>query len=77
MGGGDIKLMATLGLALGYKMAVLAIFLASFIALPISLYIIKNNKSHIIPFGPFLAISAIILLFLQIDFNNVISYLTI
>ena len=77
MGGGDIKLMAVLGLVLGYEVAILSIFLASFIALPISLYILKKNKSHIIPFGPFLALSAIILFFLQIDFNSIISYLTI
>lgn len=77
MGGGDIKLMAVLGLVLGYEIAIVSIFLASFIGLPVSLYILKKNKSHIIPFGPFLAVSAIILLFLQIDFNNIISYLTI
>ena len=47
------------------------------IALPISLIILKIKKSHEIPFGPFLAISAIILYLLQIDFNSILNFLSV
>ncbi len=75
MGGGDIKLLGTFGLVIGYPMSILAIFLGSIIALPISLISIKNNPQHIIPFGPFLAIAAIIILLTQLDFTSINSFL--
>ena len=77
MGGGDIKLMGVIGLVLNYKLAIITIFLASIIGLPISLLILFKNKTNIIPFGPFLSISAIILLLSRIDFNTIIEMLTI
>lgn len=77
MGGGDIKLMGVIGLVLNYKLAIVTIFLASIIGLPISLLILFKNKTNIIPFGPFLSISAIILLLSRIDFNMIIEMLTI
>ena len=40
MGGGDIKLMGVIGLVLNFKTAVITIFLASIIGLPISLIIL-------------------------------------
>ena len=70
MGGGDIKLLGVFGLVIGYPMSLLAIFIGAIIALPISLITIKNNSSHIIPFGPFLALGAIIILLIQFDFNT-------
>ena len=76
MGGGDIKLMALFGLVLGWQIAVLSIFLASFIGLPISLYLLYKNKSDIIPFGPFLSVSAIILWLSQINITDIINLLT-
>lgn len=75
MGGGDIKLLFFFGLFLGWELSLISIFIASFIGLPISLYILLKNKSHIIPFGPFLSIAAIILLFSQININDIINYL--
>ena len=76
MGGGDIKLMGVIGLVLNYKLAIITIFLASIIGLPVSLIILYKNKTNIIPFGPFLSISSIILLLSQIDFNMLIELLT-
>lgn len=73
MGGGDIKLLATFGLVIGYPMSILSIFIGSIIALPISLITLKNNPERIIPFGPFLALSAIIILLLQIDLDTIIN----
>lgn len=63
MGGGDIKLMFIFGLVLGPLNAISTIFIASFIALPISIIILKLKNSHEIPFGPFLSLGALILLF--------------
>lgn len=77
MGGGDIKLLAVFGFVLGFPMSIVSVFLSAFIALPISLIILKINKNHEIPFGPFLAISAVIIFFLQINFNKIIDFLTI
>lgn len=77
MGGGDIKLLAVFGFVLGFPMATMSVFLSAFIALPISLILLKINKSHEIPFGPFLAMSAIIIFLTRIDINWVIEILTI
>ena len=73
MGGGDIKLLFTFGLVLGIPMSFVAIFIASFIGLPISVILLYSKKSHIIPFGPFLGIGAIIILLLSIDVNWLMS----
>lgn len=75
MGGGDIKLMFVFGMVLGFPLAIISIFLGSVVGLPISLILIANKKEHIIPFGPFLGIGAIILLLANIDFNTLINLL--
>lgn len=77
MGGGDIKLMFIYGLVLGWPTSCMSIGLAAFIGLPISLILLKKNNSHEIPFGPFLAVSAIILVLCKIDINFLIDILTI
>lgn len=74
MGGGDIKLLFVFGIVLGWEMAILSIFVASFLGLPISLIVLnKKNKEHIIPFGPFLVIGALLILFFKIDMNTILS----
>ena len=72
MGGGDIKLMFVFGLTMGIPLSIASIFLASFIGLPISLIMLKNNSSHELPFGPYLSIAAIILFLSQIDIVNIL-----
>ena len=57
-------------------MSIITIFLASFIGLPISLIILYKNKTDIIPFGPFLSVSAIILYLTQIQFDQIINFFT-
>lgn len=74
MGGGDIKLMFIFGLVLGPINAIATIFIASFIALPISIILLKIYESHEVPFGPFLSTACLILYFSSI---NIISYFTI
>jgi len=76
LGGGDIKLMFLFGLVLGYPLAITTIFLATFIAFPIALYIMFKNKDHLIPFGPFLSISAILLLISKVNFWDIIKFLS-
>ena len=79
--------MFVFGLTLGYVMAIVSVFVASFIALPVALYFIykygdqkyiedEEIPEHSIPFGPFLAISAILLLLSQIDFDFIVKLLT-
>ena len=77
MGGGDIKLLGIFGIMFGYIMSMFIVFMAAFIGLPISIIILKKNKSHEIPFGPFLAIAAIIVLLTKIDINTLIDLLVI
>lgn len=75
MGGGDIKLMFIFGLVSGLPMTLVSIFLASFIGLPISLYILYRKKEHEIPFGPFLAVAAIIIMLTQLNLDKLITIL--
>lgn len=75
LGGGDIKLMFIVGLVIGYPMAVCNIFFATFIAFPFALYLLISNKNNIIPFGPFLSMSAIILYVWGLTFTEVINFI--
>lgn len=77
MGGGDIKLLGIFGLMFGLPMSIVSVFMAAIIGLPISLIVLKKNSNHEIPFGPFLAISAILIVLLKLDINSLISLLTI
>lgn len=76
MGGGDIKLMLIYGFVLGWATSCISICLASFIGLPISLLMIRSKSNHEVPFGPFLAVSAIILILFKVDINSIINLLT-
>lgn len=63
MGGGDVKLMAMVGAFLGWQKIILVFFLAPLLALPIGLYVKFVKKEDYIPYGPFLSLSAVIVLF--------------
>ena len=67
MGGGDIKLMFVIGMVLGFPLSIIAVFLSSFIALPIALIMTYRRSNHEIPFGPFLSVATLILYFLSIN----------
>ena len=77
LGGGDIKLMLIFGLAIGWQLSLLSVFLASFIALPIALIILAVKKTNIIPFGPFLSIAALILYFSRMDISWLLGFILI
>ena len=66
MGGGDIKLLAMLGAFLGWKAILPIIFISSLIGslVGVPLMLLKKADSKLaIPFGPFLALGAVIYLF--------------
>lgn len=71
MGGGDIKLMAAVGLLLGWRMTLLALFLSSFIALfyiLIALMLGRDvRRSEPIPFGPALATASLLAFYFGSD----------
>lgn len=75
LGGGDIKLMFLIGLVIGYSMSVCNIFFATFIAFPIALFLLVSKKDNIIPFGPFLSMSAIILYIWGLTFTDIINFI--
>ncbi len=75
LGGGDIKLLFFFGLCLGYALSITSIFLATFIAFPVALFVMMKNKDHLIPFGPFLSMAAILLFISKIEFMDIINYL--
>ncbi len=74
MGGGDVKLLAMIGAFLGWKAVILTILLSSFIGsiIGITVMVIKEKDfKYAIPFGPFLALGAVISLFFG---ENLISW---
>ena len=75
LGGGDIKLMAIFGLMIGWDMSIITIFLSAFIALPVSIFILKTNKNHEIPYGPFLSIAALIIYFTHLNIDMIFNFL--
>lgn len=75
MGGGDIKMMSYIALIIGWKMAVVVIFLGSFLALPISIINMYKKKEHMLAFGPYLSLATMILFLSKIDFANIMDFI--
>lgn len=71
LGGADIKLMFLVGLVLDPLLIVVVIFLASIIALPVSLILLVKNKEHVIPFGPFIMIGLLITYFTKLNITEI------
>jgi leader peptidase (prepilin peptidase)/N-methyltransferase len=66
MGGGDIKLLAMIGAFLGWKGVLLTLLLSSFTGAVIGgvlMYAFGKSSRYAIPFGPFLALGALLHLF--------------
>jgi leader peptidase (prepilin peptidase)/N-methyltransferase len=66
MGGGDVKLLAMIGAFLGWQGVLLTLLLASFIGSAVGVAIMIRRRADArlaIPFGPFLALGAIVALF--------------
>jgi len=66
MGGGDIKLLAMIGALVGWKGVLFTIFVSSAVGTVSGMIIMlltKKNMKLAIPFGPFLAIGAVLYIF--------------
>jgi leader peptidase (prepilin peptidase)/N-methyltransferase len=66
MGGGDIKLLAWIGTILGWRSIPFTILASSILGSIIGLFFIwrsKGNLKSVIPFGPYIALAAIIYIF--------------
>ncbi len=66
MGGGDIKLLAMIGAFLGWKPALMAIMVGSFLGSLVGITLIATRvikREDYIPFGPFLVCGAVVALF--------------
>lgn len=61
LGGGDVKLMLIIGLLLGWGNGIISIFIGTFIAFPIAIYYYFKDKEHMLPFGPYLCIGALLI----------------
>ncbi len=63
MGGGDIKLMAAVGLFLGWRLTILALLLSFYLGGIIGLILVitkRGKPGDSIPFGPFIAAASVI-----------------
>jgi len=63
MGGGDIKLMALLGLWLGWRLILLVMLLSFVLGAAVSLILISlkiKGKKDYIPFGPFIGVATLL-----------------
>ncbi len=63
MGGGDVKLLAMIGAFLGWKSVLLTFFIAPVFGAVLGIIVKIRTKESVIPYGPFLALGAIISLF--------------
>lgn len=63
MGGGDVKFMAMIGSILGWKKVLLTFFIAPFFGSIIGIIVLLKNKEHLIPYGPFLSLAALVSIF--------------
>jgi leader peptidase (prepilin peptidase)/N-methyltransferase len=63
MGGGDVKLLAMIGAFLGWQKALLVFLISPFLGIVIGIINLLVKKDHTIPYGPFLSLSAILVLF--------------
>jgi leader peptidase (prepilin peptidase)/N-methyltransferase len=63
MGGGDVKLMAFIGSILGWKLALLAFFIAPFFGALVGIPLKLTKGNDTIPYGPYLSLGAVIAIF--------------
>ena len=79
LGGGDIKLAFLMGFTLGYpnigyRLGLISIVFAAFLALPYALASLYLNKKNELPFGPFL-ISSLTIMYIFLDkFKNLLIF---
>jgi leader peptidase (prepilin peptidase)/N-methyltransferase len=65
MGGGDVKLAAMLGAFMGWKLVLISLFVAFFIGAVVGVIVMARkpkNWDSSLPFGPFIALGAVLAL---------------
>jgi len=75
MGGGDIKLMFFIGLVCGWQGAIAVVVMAAFLALPLAIYQLVKKSDNIVAFGPFLIMSAFILVITNVSISDLLMNL--
>lgn len=75
LGGGDIKLSFIAGMVLGPYLGLVYLILGSFLAFPYAIYVLIKNNDNILPFGPFLATSLLIIFYNYDLINYALEYL--
>ena len=75
LGGGDIKLAILLGVVLGFKLALTAFVLSAFIAFPYALFVSIFKKEAIVPYGPFIIASLVIVFCFATQTTELINHL--
>ena len=63
MGGGDVKLLAMVGAFLGWKLAIVAFFVAPFFGAVFGVIEKIRTKDSTIAYGPFLVLGSLVSLF--------------
>lgn len=72
LGGGDIKLCLFIGLIIGFRLGLISLVFASFLALPYAFANVYLNKKNELPYGPFLIASAVIIYIFIDKFTNLL-----
>ena len=75
LGGGDIKLAILLGVVLNIELGLAAFILSAFIAFPYALFASIIKKEAIVPYGPFIIASLVIVFSFEQQFMQLIEYL--
>ena len=75
LGGGDIKLAILLGVVLNVKLGLAAFILSAFIAFPYALFASIIKKEAIVPYGPFIIASLVVVFSFEQQFMQLIEYL--
>lgn len=74
LGGGDIKLLFIIGLVIGFDMSIVSIFIAAFIALPLSIVSLIKNDNNVLPFGPYLSLASVIILLTSLNLDTIFNF---
>ncbi len=66
--------MGVIGMSVGFTHSFFVIFIASLLGLLFAVVTIKKNNNGIIPFGPFLLLGALLVLYLKDTIDVFINY---
>lgn len=75
LGGADIKLFFIIGLVFPPFTSMFVLVLACFVAFPVSIILYLKNKENMIPFGPFIMLSFLMVYFTKLDFEKIFNFL--